>query len=73
MDGVKLLKSPRLKNPTLIVAWPGMGEVAFKAAQHLVESLKAEEVAEIAPDEFFLSYWKRYRRIIIKTSRASLQ
>lgn len=53
MDGIKIIKRPRLKNPILITAWPGMGEVAFKAASFLVESLKAEEFAEIAPHDFF--------------------
>jgi proteasome assembly chaperone (PAC2) family protein len=53
MEGIKFYKKPRLKNPYLICAWPGMGEVAFKAAQYLVDKLKAEEFAEIAPGDFF--------------------
>lgn len=53
MEGVKVLKKPRLKNPYLICAWPGMGEVAFKAATYLVEHLKAEEFALIPPEDFF--------------------
>lgn len=53
MEGIKIHKKPRLKNPCLIVAWPGMGEVAFKAATYLVDKLKAEEFAEIPPEEFF--------------------
>lgn len=53
MQGIKILKSPRLKNPLLIVAWPGMGEVAFKAANYLVENLKAHEFASIEPQDFF--------------------
>lgn len=53
MEGTKILKRPKLKNPYLICAWPGMGEVAFKAATYLVEKLKAEEFAEILPEEFF--------------------
>lgn len=53
MDGVKINKRPRLKNPCLIVAWPGMGEVAFKAATYLIEQLKAEEFASIPAEEFF--------------------
>ncbi len=48
-----MLKKPRLKKPYLIVAWPGMGEVAFKAAEFLVQELKAQEFARILPDEFF--------------------
>jgi len=50
---LKMDKKPKLKDPYLIVAWPGMGEVAFKAASYLVEKLKAEEFTRIAPEEFF--------------------
>ncbi|MDD5770886.1 MAG: PAC2 family protein [Candidatus Omnitrophica bacterium] len=53
MEMIKLSKKPRLKKPYLIVAWPGMGEVAFKAASYLVEELKAQEFAEIKSEEFF--------------------
>ena len=37
----------------MIVAWPGMGEVAFKAAQYLVEKFKAEDFAKILSQDFF--------------------
>jgi predicted ATP-grasp superfamily ATP-dependent carboligase len=53
MQGVKQLKSLKLRNPHLVVAWPGMGEVAYKAATYLIESLKAQEFARIAPQDFF--------------------
>ena len=53
MEGDKIHKRPKLKNPYLIVAWPGMGEVAFKAASYLVDKLKAEAFAEILGQEFF--------------------
>lgn len=53
MEGIKVLKRPRLRNPYLIVAWPGMGEVAFKAASYIVENLPAEEFAELLPQDFF--------------------
>ncbi|MDD5166389.1 MAG: PAC2 family protein [Candidatus Omnitrophica bacterium] len=53
MEGTKILKRPRLKNPYMIVAWPGMGEVAFKAATYLVDKLGAEEFAEILPEDYF--------------------
>ena len=53
MEGIKIYKRPKLKNPYLLVAWPGMGEVAFKAATYLVDKLKAEELAVILPEEFF--------------------
>ena len=53
METLKMSKKPRLKKPYLIVAWPGMGEVAFKAAAYLIEELKAQEFAQIQPEEFF--------------------
>lgn len=53
MEDIKIIKRPRLKNPYLICAWPGMGEVAFKAAQYLIEKLNAEEFAQIMPQDFF--------------------
>jgi len=55
MEGVKFSKRPRLKNPYLVCAWPGMGEVAFKATMYLIGQLKAEEFAEIPPEDFFYS------------------
>ncbi|MDD2679979.1 MAG: PAC2 family protein [Candidatus Omnitrophica bacterium] len=53
MEGIKILKRPRLRKPYLVVAWPGMGEVAFKAASFLVEQLKAREFAALSPEDFF--------------------
>ena len=53
MEGIKIIKRPRLRKPYLIVAWPGMGEVAFKSASYLIERLKAEEFASINPEDFF--------------------
>ncbi len=53
MEGIKINKVLKLKNPYLIVAWPGMGEVAFKAAKYLVDSLKAQEFAVFLPEDFF--------------------
>jgi len=53
MESIKVSKSIKLKDPYLIVAWPGMGEVAFKAATYLVEKLAAIEFAQIPPQDFF--------------------
>jgi predicted ATP-grasp superfamily ATP-dependent carboligase len=53
MEEVKFSKKPKLKNPYLIAAWPGIGEVAFKAAMYLINKLKAEELAEIPAQDFF--------------------
>lgn len=53
MEHVSLFKKPRLRKPYMVVAWPGMGEVAFKVASVLVEKLQAEEFGLIRPDKFF--------------------
>ncbi|PIQ85972.1 MAG: hypothetical protein COV73_05255 [Candidatus Omnitrophica bacterium CG11_big_fil_rev_8_21_14_0_20_43_6] len=53
MESLIITKKPRLKKPYLIVAWPGMGEVAFKAVEYLIQELKAQEFARVVPDDFF--------------------
>lgn len=53
MDEIKISKKIRLKDPVLIVAWPGMGEVAFKAVAYLIDELKAQELAVLPPEDFF--------------------
>jgi uncharacterized protein len=53
MEGIQLANKPKLHNPVLLCAWPGMGEVAFKAALYAIEKLKAAEFAQIDPEEFF--------------------
>ncbi|MFA5004999.1 MAG: PAC2 family protein [Candidatus Omnitrophota bacterium] len=55
MEGINISKRPRLKKPYLIVAWPGMGDVAFRAASYLVDKLKATEFAKIEATQFFYS------------------
>ena len=50
---VKLQKKPKLNSPCLVAAWPGMGNVALRAATYLREKLKAEEFGEIEAGGFF--------------------
>ncbi|MFH1692002.1 MAG: PAC2 family protein [Candidatus Omnitrophota bacterium] len=50
---IKIYKRPRLKNPILIAAWPGMGDVAIKAALYLKDKLKAVEFADFLSQEYF--------------------
>lgn len=52
-SGVKLYRKPRLKDPYLIAAWPGMGNVALKTARYLQEKTNAQEMGEIEPADFF--------------------
>lgn len=53
MERIKFTRNPKLKSPLFIVAWPGMGEVAFKAAAYLIDKLKAEAFARIPAQDFF--------------------
>lgn len=41
------------KNPILIAAWPGMGNVALKAANYLRDKLKAQPFAALKSEKFF--------------------
>jgi len=49
----KIVKLPKLNNPVLLVAWPGMGEVAFKTADYLISALKAVPLLEIDFSDLF--------------------
>jgi len=67
MEGMKIYRRPKLKEPYLVVAWPGMGEVSFKAASYLVDKLQAIEFAEILPDDFFYLTGSVVEEGILKT------
>jgi uncharacterized protein len=50
---IKTLSAPRLRSPIIICAWPGMGEVAIRAALYLRDALSFKEFARLeAPDYF---------------------
>lgn len=53
MQSIKILKRIHPRNPVLIAAWPGMGDVALKAAHFLKEKLKAVEFARLLPRDYF--------------------
>ena len=50
---ITFYKEPKLRNPIMVAAWPGMGGVAIIAARYLAEKLGAQEFGSIEPDEFF--------------------
>ncbi len=50
---ITLLDKPSLKNPCLIAAWPGMGNVALTTINYLKEKLDAKILGEIEPADFF--------------------
>lgn len=53
MKSIKLTKRPRLKDPILVAAWPGMGDVALRAAHYLKDKLGALEFARMPASDFF--------------------
>jgi len=53
MEEIVLDREPKLRNPLMVAAWPGMGGVAIIAARYLTEKLGAQEFGSIAPEGFF--------------------
>jgi len=53
MKFVNLYEEPKLNNPCLVTAWPGVGNVALIAATYLKDKLNADELGEIEPAGFF--------------------
>ena len=52
-DQVIISKEPKLNNPCLVAAWPGVANVALEATTYLKDKLQAEEFAEIQAPSFF--------------------
>lgn len=52
-DQVIIGKEPKLNNPCLVAAWPGVANVALEATTYLKDKLQAEEFAEIQAPSFF--------------------
>lgn len=50
---INLYEKPKLKNPVLIAAWPGMGNVAYRAIEFLKEQLGAKRLGEISAEDYF--------------------
>ncbi len=50
---INLYEKPKLKKPVLIAAWPGMGNVAFRAINYLKEQIGAKRLGEISAEEYF--------------------
>ncbi len=50
---IKLYRHPRLKNCSMFVSWPGIGDVSLIVARYLKEKLKVVEIGEIEPVNFF--------------------
>jgi proteasome assembly chaperone (PAC2) family protein len=52
-SSIRILNRIDPKDPVLLAAWPGMGNVAYGAAMYLKEGLKAQKCAEILPHDVF--------------------
>ncbi|HOW35448.1 MAG TPA: PAC2 family protein [Candidatus Omnitrophota bacterium] len=50
---IRVHSTDKPKNPILIAAWPGMGNVALKAANYLRDKLKAKPFAVLKSEKFF--------------------
>ncbi|MCX5716611.1 MAG: PAC2 family protein [Candidatus Omnitrophica bacterium] len=50
---IKNTSAPKLKSPIMLCAWPGMGEVAIKAALYLKDSLPFKEFGRIEAGNYF--------------------
>lgn len=51
--GIKLFKEPKLERPIMLVGWPGIGNIGIIAIDTLRGILKAQEIGEIEPWDFF--------------------
>lgn len=50
---IRALTQPKLKSPVMICAWPGMGEVAIRAALYLKDNAPFKEFARLEMPEYF--------------------
>ncbi len=65
--GIVLYREPELEAPILIASWPGIGNIGIIAVDTLRRALKAEELGEIEPWEFFYPKKVVIRDGILKT------
>jgi proteasome assembly chaperone (PAC2) family protein len=52
-DSIKLYARPKLNEPNMLAAWPGVGNVAIIIATYLTSKLNFKELAEIQAASFF--------------------
>jgi len=59
--GIRLHKEPKLEKPDIVASWPGIGNIGIIAVDTLRGQIRAEELGEIEPWDFFYP-----RKVIIK-------
>jgi uncharacterized protein len=52
-EAIKIIGRPKLNEPNLLAAWPGVGNVAMIIASYLATHLVFKDLAEIQPEFFF--------------------
>jgi len=65
-SSIRVLHRIEPRNPLLVAAWPGMGNVAYGAAMYLKESVKASKFAEVKPEDFFYKTGVQIENGIVK-------
>jgi len=51
--GIRLYKEPELKNSIMLCGWPGIGNIGIFAIDTLRRALRARQIGEIEPWDFF--------------------
>ena len=59
--GIRLYKEPKLEKPDMVACWPGIGNIGVIAIDTLRGQIRAEELGEIEPWDFFYT-----NKVIIK-------
>ena len=68
MTRIKTYQKIRPKDPILIAAWPGMGDVAIGAAKYLKDKLQAKLFARLKSERFFYETDVTVRENLIQLS-----
>lgn len=53
MDFLKILARPKLNEPNMLAAWPGVSNVAILVATYIAKHLNCKELAALRPQYFF--------------------
>ncbi len=61
--GIILSREPQLEKPDLVACWPGIGNIGLVAVDTLRGQMRAEELGEIEPYDFFYP-----KKVVIKVS-----
>ena len=51
--GIRLFAEPQLRQPDMVVGWPGIGDIGAVTVDTLRQSIDADELGEIDPWDFF--------------------